>query len=109
MCWLDDQTLVVWGWGSDVDVPLLPAALIFDADSGKQLRWFPGPNGELAFDGQSLYSFSRESGLEAWDPQDGARVLCAPHFSPIRYNPKTKQFLQLTAYELILGRIQASS
>ncbi|WP_145054304.1 hypothetical protein [Lignipirellula cremea] len=56
MCWIDDRHLAVWGYGED-DEWMVPAVCIFDVASGKQVRWFPGPEGTLACD-EYLFSWN---------------------------------------------------
>lgn len=93
LCWLDDRALAVWGYGtSDRDV--IPGVRIFDVVTSKQLRWFPGPDGQLAFD-TYLFSYSSESGTAVWDVETGERLLHDPNFHPIRYHHGAKCFLSV--------------
>lgn len=77
LCWLDDHTLAVWGYGTE-DRALLPAARLFDVRSGSELRWFPGPRGELFSDGRYLFASEAASGTTVWDPATGERLLHDP-------------------------------
>jgi len=43
LCWIDNTTLAVWGYGSDDDW-LQPAVRLFDVTTGKEQDWFPGPD-----------------------------------------------------------------
>ncbi len=117
LCWIDDKTLAVWGYGED-DECLLPAARLFDVETGKELRWFAGPDVEfrpgepwsvkpadaLVFD-TYLFSFSTTNGTSVWDIVTGERLLRDSSFCPLRYHHGAKQFLTL-----VPGRgFQASS
>jgi hypothetical protein len=93
MCWINEQTLAVWGYGED-DEWLIPAVRIFEVISGKELHWFPGPEGTLIFD-EYLFSFSQDHGTSAWDILTGERVLSDPNFHPTHYHRGAKQFLYL--------------
>lgn len=94
LCWIDDRTLAVWGYGTD-DENLIPAALIFDAESGQLVRWFAGPSGTFAFD-RYLFSYSAEAGTSAWEVATGERVLHDPSFCPMAYHPGAGQFVTVT-------------
>ena len=88
MCWFDDDRLAVWGWGEDD--PLVPAARVFDAGTGRELRWFAGPRGELAFDGRVLVSLGDDTdGACAWDVEAGTRVAVAEQ-ALIAYHPDAR-------------------
>ncbi len=111
LCWINDQTLAVWGYGRD-DEWLIPAVRIFDVESGKELRWFPGSvggtkvsssgtitmrwavGGSLMF-ADYLFSFAEGYGTSVCDVVTGERLLLDPSFCPMRYHRGTKQFLTL--------------
>ena len=117
LCWIDGQTLAVWGYGDD-DAELIPAVRLFDVASGQELRWFPGPFGgsrgdwvpisedgeqmewraemlgRLAFD-TYLFSFSQEYGTSVWDAQTGERLLFDAALRPLRYHRGAHQFLTI--------------
>ena len=61
MCWLDERTLAVYGFGEDADW-MIPAVRVFDVTTGEELRWFPGPTGLIESDGTYLFSWD-ESGM----------------------------------------------
>ena len=70
MCFLDDQRLAVWGYGSD-ETNVLDAAMIFNLDTGTAETWLPGPNGLLhGWNGQ-LVSTSRSKGVSVWNVERG--------------------------------------
>jgi hypothetical protein len=73
LCWIDDRTVAVWGYGNN-DENLIPAALIFNAESGERVRWFAGPVGAFVFD-RYLFSSSPKSGTSVWDVETGEGVL----------------------------------
>lgn len=93
LCWLDELTLAVWGYGDDEDF-IIPAVRIFDAITGKESRWFAGPDGELAFDAY-LFAFSEEHGTTVWDEKTGERLHSEPELKPECYHPGAKAFISL--------------
>lgn len=102
LCWLDELTLAVWGFGEDDDF-IIPAVRIFDVATGKQSRWFAGPVGDLAFDAY-LFASSEEHGTTVWDVKTGERLHSEPVLKPECYHPGAKAFLSL----LPDGRFQVS-
>jgi len=92
MCWLDDCRLAVWGFG-DWDEWMLEAARIFDATTGNELGWFPGPVGEFAFD-EFLFGFS-SAGTAAWDVATGEQRAVDPGLDPIGYHRGRHAFLSV--------------
>lgn len=93
LCWLENKIIAVYGYGK-YEWELIPAVCIYDLETGEELRWFPGPHGELAFD-EHLFSFSKEQGTAIWDKETGERLLHAPDFCPTSYHPTAKCFLTL--------------
>jgi hypothetical protein len=93
LCWIDNERLAVWGYGDDED-NLLPAVRIFNAVSGEEERWFPGPREDLVCDGP-LFSFDAAEGMSVWDVAGGERLLQEAGFCPNRYHPGAKVFLSL--------------
>ena len=89
--WIDDQTVAVWGIGDD-DEWMLDAARIFDVRSGDEIRWFPGPAGNLVFD-RYLFSFGESLGTAVWDVRTGERLLKDEETRPIAYHPTGHSFL----------------
>lgn len=94
LCWIDDKTVAVWGYGND-DENMLPAALLFDVETGRRVRWFAGPVGTLVFDGH-LFSYSPEAGTSVWDIATGERLLHDASFCPRVYHPGVKRFVTFT-------------
>jgi hypothetical protein len=92
-CWIGDRTLAVWGYGTDEE-NLIPAALLFDAESGRQVRWFAGPVETFVFD-RYLFSYSAEAGTSAWDVTTGERLLNDASFCPTAYHPGASQFVSV--------------
>ena len=116
MCWVDDTTLAVWGWGDD-DLQLLSAVGFYDVASREELRWFPGPEARrtdsnerkhlppsLFFDGY-LFSAHDEHGLAVWDIADGARLLHQPSLTPQHYHPGSKEFISISGETVTLSRL----
>ena len=93
LCWLDDLMLAVWGFGEDDDF-IIPAVRIFDVATGKEARWFAGPDGELAFD-TYLFASSKEHGTTVWDEKTGERLHSEPELKPECYHPGAKAFISL--------------
>jgi hypothetical protein len=94
LCWVDEQTLAVWGYGED-DEWLIPAVRLFDARTSEEPGWFAGPEtGTFMFD-EYLLSFSKEHDLSIWDVTTGERVGLFPDFRPTHYHQGAKQFLRL--------------
>ncbi|HVB25007.1 MAG TPA: hypothetical protein VNG51_23935 [Ktedonobacteraceae bacterium] len=106
MCWLDNQTLAVWGYGDFEDDDLIPAARIFDVLTGQEIRHFFGPIGTFVFD-EYLFSFTKETGTSVWDVQTGERLLFDADLRPTVYHHGTKQFLTvLTNQTFLLSRLR---
>lgn len=93
LCWIDDRTVAVWGYGND-DENLIPAALLFDVESGRRLSWFAGPDGTFAFD-RHLFSYSAKAGTSVWDVTTGERLLHDASFRPSVYHPGAGAFVTL--------------
>ncbi len=93
LCWIDGRTVAIWGYGND-DENLIPAALLFDAETGRRLRWFAGPVGSFAFD-RYLFSHSADSGTSVWDVGTGERLLHDASFRPTTYHPGAGEFVTL--------------
>jgi hypothetical protein len=94
-CWIDDGTLVVWGYGRDAR-DLLDAAIVIDVERGETIRWFAGPpRGRFAFDGHLVVV--AESGTTVWDVRTGERLHEAPAFRPVAFHPVTREHVSLDA------------
>jgi len=116
LCWIDSQTLAVWGWGKD-DAYMIAAVRLFDAITGAELRWFAGPVGQkreiycyredgspvyvnkptgaLVFD-TYLFSFAEEHGISVYDIATGEQLLHDTTLCPLCYHPGARQFLSLS-------------
>lgn len=93
LCWIDDRTLAVWGYGDD-DEFIIPAVRIFDAATGRESHWFAGPDGELVFDGY-LFALSEEHGTTVWDDKTGERLHSEAGLKPECYHSGAKTFISL--------------
>lgn len=84
----------------------MPAVRLFDVVAEKEIGWFAGPEGTLAYD-EYLFAMSEKQGLTAWDVATGERVLADPDFHPTHYHRGAKQFLQIDAQQntFHLGRL----
>lgn len=110
MCWVDQRTVAVWGFGDD-DILNIRCVCLFDVESGAEKEAFFGPacgnvhvsgmetavqpnEGRLTFD-RWLYSWMPGGPFCIWDIADGARLLEEQNFSPLGYHPVTKEFLSI--------------
>lgn len=110
LCWIDEQTLAVWGHGSD-DEWMIPAVTLWDVPSGREIDWFAGPEiadhdeigwregpvgaGGMLFFDRYLFSSSSRYGVGVWDISDGACVHHDPQLAPKRYHSRTREFLSV--------------
>lgn len=94
VCWVGTDRLAVWGYGQDADW-LRPAVRLFDVTTGAETDWFPGPAGELAFDGV-LFASDPAAGTAVWDVETGDRLHADPGLRPRRYHPGRKAFLSFS-------------
>lgn len=93
LCWIDDHTLAVWGFG-DVVEAMIPAIQLFNLPEGKRERWFAGvQSGNLYFD-EYLYSVS-DAGTQVWNVQSGEKFLSDAEFRPLTYHAHLKRFISL--------------
>jgi hypothetical protein len=92
-CWVGNRTLALWGYGEDEE-ELIPAAWLFDVESGEEIGWFAGPTGDFVFD-RYLFSLSQSDGTAVWDVATGERLLVDQSLRATRYHHGTKQFLTL--------------
>ncbi len=105
LCWLDGQTLVVWGYRG----PDLPSIRVFDVTSGREVRSFIGPLGELVYD-TYLFSFASEPGVTVWDVKTGERLLRDDTFSPVGYHHGARRFVTVRPNGLFqVSRLLGSS
>jgi hypothetical protein len=103
VCWLDDQHLAVWGYGDD-DEWLIPALCIFDVVTGRQVRWFPGPKGTIAFD-EHLFSWDEE-GMVVWDSFTGEQFHTDKTLNPVSYHRGSKSFITLHDNTVQVSRLE---
>lgn len=115
-CWIDNDIAVLWGWGSD-DEWMIPAALLYDAETGELIRWFPGPQirqpsawppkkrwQSLFFD-IWLFAIHDGEGITAWDVSTGEQVCADVSIAPVHYHPNTRQFISLKGDAVELHRL----
>ena len=116
ICWIDDSTIAVWGWGED-DEWLLSAVRLMDVRSGEQKSWFPGPETRkprawppkklapfLFFD-RYLFSVGDNQGTSVWDIASGEQLLEDQALKPIHYHPRSREFLSVTTNGIRLSRL----
>lgn len=116
LCWIDDTTIAVWGWGHD-DEWLVPAVVFYDVKRGRQLRWFAGPETRrpsawapkklapsLFFD-QYLFSVHDEHGTGVWDIENGEQLIQEPSLMPIHYHSGSQEFLSRATDGFRLSRL----
>ncbi|NTX51462.1 WD40 repeat domain-containing protein [Myxococcus sp. CA039A] len=92
LCFVGPRTLAVWGFGGDVDT-LLDAAMLFDVETGKLVRWFPGPRGAFRCDGNLLLVSAKDTGTTVWDVETGERLLQDSTVVPTAWHPAARRFL----------------
>lgn len=93
LCWIDDKTLAVWGFGDD-DEWLIPAIQLFDAETGKRTRLFAGPRANTLYFDEYLFAISSE-GTEVWDVETGERLHTDENLTPTSFHPRTHEFLSV--------------
>lgn len=121
ICWVNRRTVAIWGHGDD-EQNLIPAVILFDVETGKELKAFAGPPGlspwlheanqrmrtvdSLLFD-SFLFSFTPSDGFAVWDLSDGARLLQQSDFCPAAYCRIRKEFIgQLNDRQIRLSRVR---
>jgi hypothetical protein len=111
IAWLDEHRLAVGGLGED-DEAIVPGARIFDVeridhdqdDRAAETAAFGGPDGRFFSDGGLLFSAS-PTGLEIWDPSDGARLAAVPGFHPTHHHRAARELVRLDGSRLLRWRI----
>lgn len=116
LCWIDDTTIAIWGWGFDEDW-LVDAVLMYDVTTGERLRWFAGPETRstnayppkklapsLFFD-KYLYAVKEKRGTTVWDILTGEQLLHEETLAPIRHHLKSGEFLSLIDSGFRLSRL----
>ncbi len=116
LCWVNETTLAIWGWGDD-DELLLPAVCFYDVAAREERGWFPGPEAQrldhfsvkhrpptLFFD-DYLFCVHEAHGFAVWDIADGARLLHEPSLTPRHYHPGSKEFISISGETVILTRM----
>lgn len=106
-CWLSETEIAIWGLG-DGDAWMQPGVRVFNAESGAEVRSFPGPVGRFEFD-RYLIAYSTVFGTNVWDVQTGERLLDDPDLRPLGYHPLDKQFLSRSGSEFRLSWLQGNS
>ena len=92
-CWLDGAELAVYGYGRD-DEWLIAGVRIFDAATGEERRWFPGPRGHLIYD-RELYAIDDVCGTTVWNAARGTRLFADQAMQKLRYHPSAKAFVSI--------------
>lgn len=93
LCWIDGHTLAVWGFGDD-SLWIIPAVQLFDAATGKRIRWFAGPRADTLYFDEYLFAVSSE-GTEVWEITTGERMLHDANLIPVSFHPGTHEFLSV--------------
>ncbi|CAN5659949.1 hypothetical protein BH11MYX1_BH11MYX1_09070 [soil metagenome] len=94
LAWLDNQRLLVWGYGKD-DGQLADAVMIYDTKTGTTAERIEGvPAGDMYVDGY-LHVLA-DGRLSIWDTGQGVRLLDV-ETSTVRYHPDAKVFASLPA------------
>lgn len=118
LCWVDNSTIAIWGWGHD-DEWLIPAIRLFDVKTGQEVNWFPGPltrsprawpPKKLApslFYDNYLFSVHDDHGTSVWDVSTGECLHTEPSLVPIHFHPVSKTFLSVTPAGIRLSRMSS--
>ncbi|MEU5095056.1 hypothetical protein [Streptomyces sp. NPDC020996] len=101
LAWLGENRLAIGGLGDD-EQTLVNGATVYEFTGAGDARCveagaFPGPYGRF-FAADGLLFSTGESGLDVWDPAEGARTGSVPGFRPTRQDPRTGELLQLDAH-----------
>lgn len=92
-CFVGERTLAAWGFGGD-DLHMVDAAMLFDVESGKLLRWFAGaPRGEFRLALDYLLTSAKGHGTSIWDVETGERLHHDPDFLPWGHHRGARRFL----------------
>ena len=92
VAWLDATTVATWGEGDD-ELNLVPAAELFNVESGKRLRTFYGPGEGLASVPPYLVAFDKDRGTTVWDWRTGERLAQDNSFVPLAVHPASHELL----------------
>ncbi|MEZ4408852.1 MAG: hypothetical protein R3A52_20620 [Polyangiales bacterium] len=116
MCFVDETTFALWGWGGD-DEYLVPAAVLYDVRDGRLVRWFAGPrvrpvqasstrarDESMVFD-EFLFAVHDELGTTVWDVESGERLHTDESLRPTRYHRAGKCFITLTTDGIRVSRL----
>jgi hypothetical protein len=93
LCWLNERTLAVYGFGEDVDL-VIPAVRVFDVTTGEESGWFPGPSGNIDSDGTHLFSWDGD-GTSVWDPVAGERLHHDSNLHPSSLHRSSRSFVSI--------------
>ncbi|MFL5733194.1 MAG: hypothetical protein ACJ78Q_08335 [Chloroflexia bacterium] len=110
VCWVDNDTVAIWGYGGD-DEWQIPAAWLFNAHTGQELSWFPGPEGLFAYQASQnyLFSYSEEKGTAVWDVSSGERLLLDASLRPLAFHSGAQCFLTIADDGMfMLSRLEGS-
>ena len=75
LCWLDDETVAIWGRGDD-DADMEAAIGIYSVESGTLSKWIEGPKrcDFLATDGTFIFACGPGKGVHVWETASGKWV-----------------------------------
>lgn len=97
MCFIDEHTLAVWGFGADEEW-MLDAIECFDVRTGARVcSWFGPRQGHMSSDGQRLYVFGPDQPLEVWSIAQGARLACFEEARLLLHHRARDQFISQDA------------
>lgn len=101
-CWLAEPLVALWGAGDD-DWELTPAARVFDADTGVEVRSFAGPAENLFFDAPYLVACG-EGGGSVWDIETGERLAVDPLLRPVGHHPASGELVSYAGDDFRVSR-----
>lgn len=96
MCFIDEHTLAVWGFGPNDGMAecMLDAIQCLDVRTGALVSsWFGPSCGELGSDGELIYVFGPEQPLEVWSIAQAARLACFEDAKLMLYHRAKRQFI----------------
>ncbi|MGW4065397.1 hypothetical protein ACWEGE_44410 [Amycolatopsis sp. NPDC004747] len=85
--WLDDTTVAIQRMGASWQ-QMLDGVELYDAGTGRRTGMFAGPTGRMWAHSGLLY-VTAETGLEVWNPAEGARIGVLEGFTPTAHRDGT--------------------
>jgi hypothetical protein len=103
VAWLDERTVAIWG---DDGRALAPVAVIYDAETGEELRRFLGPGAGFAVVPPYLVAFDPWAKTAVWDPVSGERLAHDAGFCPAAGHPLSHELVSLEGEAFRVSRLE---